>query len=304
MRCPACGFDNLTGSDICDNCGADLAGRDVPEPATQYRGPLLGEHLDELMHELNVGEPDVLDVSADADRAVQAMHEKGRTACWSSRTGASSASSPIRDAVLKVAGKPPAPRPIADLMTRDPVVLRHDDTIAVAINKMAVGGFRHIPIVEDGVPTGVVTARATCSATSRRRSTEGARRSPVVTRVLVLADDLIWSTRLIEQVRAAGRRRRTCPDAGGPQPGPAGCGRRDRGPDRPRLRRRRRGTSGCRERSARARGRQHDDATLRRRALDAGADRVLAYRKLFDDGPESISRWLASPAESRAGDRQ
>ena len=44
-------------------------------------------------------------------------------------------------------------------MTPDPVVLRHDDTIAVAINKMAVGGFRHIPIVEDGRPTGVVTAR-------------------------------------------------------------------------------------------------------------------------------------------------
>jgi CBS domain-containing protein len=29
----------------------------------------------------------------------------------------------------------------------------------VAIHKMAVGGFRHIPIVEDGRPTGVVTAR-------------------------------------------------------------------------------------------------------------------------------------------------
>ena len=44
-------------------------------------------------------------------------------------------------------------------MTPDPVVLRHDDPIAVAIHKMAVGGFRHIPIVEDGRPTGVVTAR-------------------------------------------------------------------------------------------------------------------------------------------------
>ena len=44
-------------------------------------------------------------------------------------------------------------------MTRDPVVLRHDETIAVAINKMAVGGFRHIPIVEDGRPMGVITAR-------------------------------------------------------------------------------------------------------------------------------------------------
>ncbi len=43
-------------------------------------------------------------------------------------------------------------------MTPDPVVLRHDDPIAVAIHKMAVGGFRHIPIVENGKPTGVVTA--------------------------------------------------------------------------------------------------------------------------------------------------
>jgi CBS domain-containing protein len=44
-------------------------------------------------------------------------------------------------------------------MTSDPVVLRPDDTVAVAINKMAVGGFRHIPIVDDGRPIGVVAAR-------------------------------------------------------------------------------------------------------------------------------------------------
>jgi CBS domain-containing protein len=64
-----------------------------------------------------------------------------------------------RDAVLKVAGGAAGSRPIGELMTQDPVVLRHDETIAVAINKMAVGGFRHIPIVEDGRPTGVITAR-------------------------------------------------------------------------------------------------------------------------------------------------
>ncbi len=50
-------------------------------------------------------------------------------------------------------------RPIRELMTPDPVAMRHDDPIAVAINKMAVGGFRHIPIIEDGRPTGVVAAR-------------------------------------------------------------------------------------------------------------------------------------------------
>ena len=64
-----------------------------------------------------------------------------------------------RDAVLKAAGKRLESFHVRDFMTPDPVVLRHDDPIAIAIHKMAVGGFRHIPIVEDGRPTGVVTAR-------------------------------------------------------------------------------------------------------------------------------------------------
>jgi DNA-binding response OmpR family regulator len=44
---------------------------------------------------------------------------------------------------------------------------------------------------------------------------------------------------------------------------------------------------------------QHDDHVLRRDALAVGADRVLAYRKLFDDGPATVRRWLdaARPTE-------
>jgi electron transfer flavoprotein alpha/beta subunit len=38
----------------------------------------------------------------------------------------------------------------------------------------------------------------------------------------------------------------------------------------------------------------HDDVALRKRALAAGADKVLAYRKLFEDGPATIARWLTS----------
>ena len=40
---------------------------------------------------------------------------------------------------------------------------------------------------------------------------------------------------------------------------------------------------------------QHDDHALRKRALAAGADRVFAYRKLFEDGPATISAWLGRP---------
>jgi hypothetical protein len=39
---------------------------------------------------------------------------------------------------------------------------------------------------------------------------------------------------------------------------------------------------------------QHDDPAERKRILAAGADRVLAYRKLFEDGPGTVARWLAS----------
>ncbi len=40
----------------------------------------------------------------------------------------------------------------------------------------------------------------------------------------------------------------------------------------------------------------HDDVALRKRAFVAGADKVLAYRKLFEDGPGTIERWLAATA--------
>jgi DNA-binding response OmpR family regulator len=37
---------------------------------------------------------------------------------------------------------------------------------------------------------------------------------------------------------------------------------------------------------------QHDDVEERKRALARGADRVLAYRKLFDDGPATVAAFL------------
>jgi CBS domain-containing protein len=155
MRCPTCGYENLLGSDVCDNCGSDLAGRDVPEPATGFHGRLLGEPLDRL----RVATPEIVDAAADVDEAIRRMHDKAIDCVLVTEQGRLVGIFTDRDAVLKVAGRPRGPRPISDAMTHDPVVLRHDETIAVAINKMAVGGFRHIPIVEDGRPTGIVSAR-------------------------------------------------------------------------------------------------------------------------------------------------
>jgi DNA-binding response OmpR family regulator len=120
-------------------------------------------------------------------------------------------------------------------------------------------------------------------------------------RVLVLADDLIWATRLAAQVRASGAepapvRSSAAFRAGLPAAGGAIVDLTSRAYD------------GLAEiAAAREAGvavlavGQHDDHALRRNALAAGADRVLAYRKLFEDGPATIARWLAEarPTETR-----
>jgi len=51
-------------------------------------------------------------------------------------------------------------RPVSQLMTPDPEVLGPGDPIVYALNKMSVGGFRHIPLVDAvGRPVGIVSVK-------------------------------------------------------------------------------------------------------------------------------------------------
>ena len=155
MLCPVCRHDNFEGEDTCTNCGADLRTSDIPQPATEFRGPSLGVPLDTL----GIAAPATIAPGVSAAEAIQRMHAEGLDALLVCDDDRLVGIFTDRDAVLKAAGKQLRSFDVRDFMTPDPVVLRHDDPIAVAIHKMAVGGFRHIPIVEDGRPTGVVTAR-------------------------------------------------------------------------------------------------------------------------------------------------
>jgi CBS domain-containing protein len=44
-------------------------------------------------------------------------------------------------------------------MTPQPEAVEEGDAVRVAINKMAVGGYRHVPIVRDGYPVGMISAK-------------------------------------------------------------------------------------------------------------------------------------------------
>ncbi len=56
-----------------------------------------------------------------------------------------------RDVLFRIVdrGRNPAALPIGDVMTADPETLSVDSAVAYALNMMSVGGFRHIPVIDD-----------------------------------------------------------------------------------------------------------------------------------------------------------
>ena len=111
-------------------------------------------------------------------------------------------------------------------------------------------------------------------------------------RIVILADDLIWATRLVDTVRRAGavavpvRSLAAFVDSLG---GARGCvvdltARAYDGPAALAAA----ASAGV---PSVAVG-QHDDAALRRAAMDAGADRVYAYRALYEHGDRDLGGWI------------
>jgi DNA-binding response OmpR family regulator len=120
-------------------------------------------------------------------------------------------------------------------------------------------------------------------------------------RVAVLADDLIWSTRLADALRAAGAEPRSVRSLRSLRDALSDV-------DRVVVDLTARAYDGLEAiEAAREAGvavlavGQHDDHVLRKRALATGADRVYAYRKLFEDGPATLGAWLGAGNATGAG---
>ena len=104
----------------------------------------------------------LVDATTPLVQVLQLMREGNRGAVLVVSNGTLVGIFTERDVLMKVAGQPTdlEHTAVSQVMTVDPVSLPVEATVAFALNKMLIEGFRHIPLVDDqNQPVAVVSMR-------------------------------------------------------------------------------------------------------------------------------------------------
>lgn len=158
MICPRCGFDNLPGNDTCGQCLCDLTALDRPQPQDRLERSLMDDSVAML-------EPRVPVLVRQDATVAEALHvlldQEVGALLVVDETGQLAGIFSERDLLIKVAGAslPLDQLPVEQFMTTKPETVRATDTLAYALHKMDVGGYRHLPVVNDGKPIGILSVR-------------------------------------------------------------------------------------------------------------------------------------------------
>ena len=87
-----------------------------------------------------------------------------------------------RDAVIRVIakGRDAQTTVLADVMTADPQTVSPEESFGQALLMMYESGFRHVPVLEKGMPIGIVSARNALDPDLEEFTSEAQRRSHIL----------------------------------------------------------------------------------------------------------------------------
>ena len=158
MICPFCGTENIAGVDDCEECGQSLIDAHLPEPVTDVEHSLLTDRVDVLAPKV----PVAVDFDTPVREALRTMVDRHIGCLVVAAGGKPVGIFSERDALQKVHANATAfgDRPVGDFMTRTPDTLEIGAKVAFAVQRMDVGGYRHIPLVDHfGTLTGIISVR-------------------------------------------------------------------------------------------------------------------------------------------------
>jgi CBS domain-containing protein len=158
MICPTCGCDNLPGSEDCQHCQQDLTPLDRPAAQNRVERSL----MEDSVSVLGPKPPVTVPPEATVAQAMQVMLTQNLGAVLVvDGDGKLKGIFSERDLLKRVAGlfDDFAALPVARFMTADPETVTPTDRLNFALHKMDVGGYRHLPVLAEGKPAGVVSVR-------------------------------------------------------------------------------------------------------------------------------------------------
>lgn len=157
MLCPNCGIDNLEGNDLCEVCGSDLAGLDLPEGGDDFSSQLMTDRLGDL----SMGPALRLPFEATVKEAVEILRIARHGCVLVEEDDRLVGIFTERDLLTRVVlpGLDVDRTDLGAVMTPDPFTLTPVDPPAFAIHSMVSGGLRHLPIIDSGDLQGFVSVR-------------------------------------------------------------------------------------------------------------------------------------------------
>jgi CBS domain-containing protein len=158
ILCPYCGSENIKGADECADCGQPLDDSHLTPPTSEVERSLLSDRIGLLVPK----RPITVAPATPVGDVLRLLVER-RIGCVVVVDG----SRPVgifseRDALRKINTQVAelAARPVSEFMTPNPQTLVADAKIAFAVQRMDLGGYRHLPIVsEQGELVGIISAR-------------------------------------------------------------------------------------------------------------------------------------------------
>ena len=171
VKCPYCGYENIAGRDLCEKCLHSFTQSDIPQPTqNKFQKKLMTERVADFISKTP---PIIVSPETSLQEVVDKMHALPAKGCVlicgpdKKLLGIAS----IRDIVLKVAGlvKDLSKVPVKNIMTARPESLEKNTPLSFALHKMSIGKFRHVPVLDNGIPIGVVSTRDIIEYLSSKR---------------------------------------------------------------------------------------------------------------------------------------
>jgi CBS domain-containing protein len=150
MLCPSCGHDNLEGMDRCENCMKSL--RDLDVPRADATAGLVRSVMEDNLSHLDQMETLTVRPEEPALEVARRMRD-AQTGCAlvlndQGKLVGIFTEHDVLSKLITAEGEAQGVS-VSDLMSGNPEALRESDSVAAALNKMAMGRYRHVPIARD-----------------------------------------------------------------------------------------------------------------------------------------------------------